>query len=55
MSYKCNIPWGWVIQPVKKFPTLMEPEDSLSYLQGPTTGPHPEPDASSPHLPILFP
>jgi hypothetical protein len=33
----------------------MEPESSLPCLQGPTTGPYPEPDASSPQLPTLFP
>jgi len=29
----------------------MEPEGSLPCLQQPATGPYPEPDASSPHLP----
>jgi len=32
----------------------MEPEGLLLRSQGPTTGPYPEPDASSPHLPNLF-
>jgi hypothetical protein len=32
----------------------MEPDGSLPYLQQPATGPCPEPDASSPHLPTLF-
>jgi hypothetical protein len=32
----------------------MESEGSLPRLQMPTTGPFPEPDASSSHLPILF-
>jgi len=31
----------------------MEPEGSLPCSQGPTTGPCPEPPASSPHSPIL--
>jgi len=29
----------------------MEPEDSLQCSQEPATGPYPQPDASSPHLP----
>jgi len=33
----------------------MEPEGSLSCSQDPTTDPYPEPTASSPHLPTLFP
>jgi len=33
----------------------MEPEGSLPCSQGPATGPYPVPDASSPHLPFLFP
>jgi len=33
----------------------MESEGSLPYSQQPTTDPYPEPDASSPHLPTLFP
>jgi len=33
----------------------MEPESSLPCLQQPTTGPYPEPAASSSHLPTLFP
>jgi hypothetical protein len=33
----------------------MEPEGLLSYSQEPATGPCPEPDESSPHLPTLFP
>jgi hypothetical protein len=32
----------------------MESEGSLPYSQQPVTGPYPEPDASSPHLPTLF-
>jgi len=32
----------------------MEPEGSLPCLQGPTTGPYPDPVAASPHLPSLF-
>jgi hypothetical protein len=33
----------------------MEPKDSLSCSQEPTTGPYPELDASSPRLLALFP
>jgi len=33
----------------------MEPEGSLPYSQQPTTGPYPEPDASSAQLSTLFP
>jgi hypothetical protein len=32
----------------------METEGSLPSTQEPATGPYPEPDASSPHLPTLF-
>jgi hypothetical protein len=32
---------------------FMEPEGSLPYSQDPSTGPHPEPDQSSPYHPIL--
>jgi hypothetical protein len=32
----------------------MEPEGSLPCLQQPSTGAYPEPDKSSPYLPILF-
>jgi hypothetical protein len=32
----------------------MEPEDSLPNLQESTTGPYPEPHASSPRIPNLF-
>jgi hypothetical protein len=32
----------------------MEPEGSLQCLQVPITGPYPDPDASSPHLPTIF-
>jgi hypothetical protein len=33
----------------------MEPEGSLPCLQESAIGSYPEPDASSPHLPTLFP
>jgi hypothetical protein len=33
----------------------MEPEDSLPYSEGSTTGPYPKQDASSPQLPSYFP
>jgi len=33
----------------------MEPEVSLQCSQNTDTGPYPEPDASSTHLPTLFP
>jgi len=32
----------------------MQPEGSLPCSQQPTTGPYPEQDTSSPHLPTLF-
>jgi hypothetical protein len=32
---------------------FMEPDGSLPYSQGPSTGPYPEPDQSSPYHPIL--
>jgi len=33
----------------------MEPESSLTFSQGLTTGPYPETGSSSPHPPNLFP
>jgi len=44
-----------IIQLVKKFPHFIETEGSLPYSQELATGPYPEPDESSPHLPTLFP
>jgi len=35
--------------------TFMEPECSLSCSQDPTIGPYPEPAATNPHFPTLFP
>jgi hypothetical protein len=35
-------------------PHFMDDEDSLPYLQEPLTGPYPESDKYSPHLPNLF-
>jgi len=32
----------------------MQPEDSLSHSQEPSTSPYPEPDQSSPYLPFHF-
>jgi len=43
-----------ITQLVKKF-YFMEPKISLSCSEESTTGPYPEPDASRPHLPTLFP
>jgi len=36
-------------------PPFMEPGGPLPRCQEPATGPYPEPDASSLHLPNLFP
>jgi hypothetical protein len=33
----------------------MKPKGSLLFSQEPATGPYPKPDASSPHLPTLYP
>jgi len=35
-------------------PTFMKPVGSLSCSQGHTSGPYPEPDASTPQLSTLF-
>jgi hypothetical protein len=54
-------PWSRVLpekltglQPVKKFPSLMEPERSIPHSQGPATCPCPESDQSRrcPHIPL---
>jgi hypothetical protein len=42
-----------VTQLVKKFTTFYGTQKFLC-SQGPATGPHPEPDEFSPHLPTLF-
>jgi hypothetical protein len=41
-------------QLVKEFAALKEPEGSLPHSQEPATGRYPEPDSSSPYLPVLF-
>jgi len=46
--------WEANIQLAKKSPPFMESK-GLLLRQDPTTGPYPKPDASSPHLPTLFP
>jgi hypothetical protein len=40
---------------VKKLPAFMEAEGLLPCSQEPATGPCPESDESSPHLPTIFP
>ena len=53
LPYLCT-PWGRVLlekvtgsQLFKKFPTIMEPKDSLPHLQVLASCPYPEPDQSS--------
>ena len=55
-------PWSRVLlekltgfQLVKKFPHVMEPEDSLPHSQVPAIRPYPEPDRSSQCPHILLP
>jgi hypothetical protein len=44
-----------VTQLVKKFLASYGIHSFITRLIDPTTGPYPEPDASTPHLPIIFP
>jgi hypothetical protein len=45
-----------IVTRLVKFPNLLlEPEGSLPLSQELTTSPYPDPDESSPRLPILFP
>jgi hypothetical protein len=45
----------WEAQLVEKFPPpFMEHEGSLPCSQGPTTGPYPKPDESTPQFPTPF-
>jgi len=44
-----------VTQLGKEFQAFYKPEGSVPCSHGSTTGRYPEPDASSPHLPNLFP
>jgi len=53
--------WGRVLvkltitQLIKKSPTFYRTQKFITCSQEPTTGPYPELDASSPHLPTLLP
>jgi len=49
-SWEANI-----TQLVKKFPAFYGTQKFITCSQEPTTGPFPEPDACSLHLPTLFP
>jgi hypothetical protein len=44
-----------VTQLVKKFPAFYGTRKFITVVTKPGTGPYPDPDASSPNLPILFP
>jgi len=52
---QCSLEKLRVTQLVKKFLAFMEPEGSLPFSYELTTGPYPEPDAITWHIPTLLP